>query len=88
MSVLACIHSLISLHAGYICPEHHCRDCSTVPMMNSGKFTFLFLAKKVLVLFTGEKIIGFYLDKSGKVFDVKPEWYILALDANEKSKWN
>jgi hypothetical protein len=57
-------------------------------MMNSDKFTFLFLAKKVLILFTGEKIVGFYLDKSRKVFDVKPEWYMLALDANENAKWN
>ena len=36
----------------------------------------------------GQTILGYYLDNPDKCFDVKPEWYILALDTFEKSKLN
>lgn len=57
--------------------------------MNQSEFIFLFLAKKMLVLFSGSKTFAFYIDgTSNKVFDIDFEWYRLAVETNANSKWN
>lgn len=57
--------------------------------MKQSEFIFLFLAKKMLVLFSGPKTFAFYIDgTSNKVFDIDPEWYRLAVETHANPKWN
>jgi hypothetical protein len=57
--------------------------------MTQSQFIFLFLAKKMLVLFSGPKTFAFYIDgTSNKVFDIDFEWYRLAVETHTNSKWN